>query len=358
MSQTLFNLPTDAEMYQALCERNAEYEGLFFVGVRTTGIFCRPTCPAKKPKRENVEFFASVNDAMSAGFRACKRCRPLEVFGAAPDWLTDLLQRVDSQPNRRWTDADLRQLNIEPTRVRRWFKTNHSMTFHSYLRAKRLTNALGQISAGHTNPTGAAFNHGYESLSGFREAFKKWFGKPPKRSKEAGTCISLNRILTPLGPMVVAASEQTVCLLEFADRRMLETQLIRVQKIFDAVFVPGTNGLIEKLEAQVTEYFNSSRREFTLPIDATGSDFQMQVWSRLQEIPFGETTSYDRIAKSIGKPGASRAVGRANGDNRFAIIIPCHRVIRSDGTMSGYGGGVWRKKWLIEHERKMALSTE
>ena len=151
--------------------------------------------------------------------------------------------------------------------------------------------------------------------------------------------------------MVVAATENAICLLEFADRQILETQLKRVQKAYRTVFAPGTNDLIEALEFELKEYFAGDRKEFTVPVDAPGTEFQMQVWKRLQKIPFGNTISYARLASDIGNPGAQRAVGRANGDNRFAIIIPCHRVIRSDGTLSGYGGGVWRKQWLLIHEQ-------
>lgn len=355
MKTPIQSLPPAAEMYQALCDRDSHYEGLFFVGVRTTGIFCRPTCPARKPRRENVDFFASARDALAAGFRACKRCRPLHVSGATPDWLGELLDRVDADPNRRWTDNDIRQLQIEPARVRRWFKSHHCMTFHSYLRARRLGNALSQIRTGDADTTGAALDNGYESLSGFRDAFKKWFGQSPRVTKSAVTDVKLNRILTPLGPMIVGATEEWVCLLEFADRRMLETQLKRVQKIYSAVFSPGTNALMEQTESQLLEYFAGHRRKFNLPVDTTGSQFQMQVWNCLNTIPYGRTASYEKIASEIGRAGASRAVGRANGDNRLAIIIPCHRVIRSDGSISGYGGGVWRKKWLLAHERSCAV---
>ena len=163
----------------------------------------------------------------------------------------------------------------------------------------------------------------------------------------------MNRILTPLGPMVVCSTEKAICLLEFADRRMLETQLTRVQKSYRTVFAPGSNGLMEQMEAELKSYFSGDLKEFETPIEAIGSDFQMAVWDRLTKIPYGETISYERMAKDIGNPKAHRAVGRANGDNRFAIVIPCHRVIRSDGSLSGYGGGVWRKKWLLDHEQKL-----
>jgi AraC family transcriptional regulator of adaptative response/methylated-DNA-[protein]-cysteine methyltransferase len=212
--------------------------------------------------------------------------------------------------------------------------------------------ALGQISTGNADTTRAALASGYESISGFREAFKNWFGDSPTNSKSAADPILMNRILTPLGPLVVAATASNVCLLEFADRRMLETQLKRVQKAYQSVFAPGKNEVIEHLEQELAEYFSGDRSEFTVPVEAIGTEFQMKVWSRLKTIPYGKTTSYEKMAVGIGKPGAQRAVGRANGDNRIAMIIPCHRVIRSDGTLSGYGGGIWRKQWLLDHEQK------
>jgi AraC family transcriptional regulator of adaptative response/methylated-DNA-[protein]-cysteine methyltransferase len=212
--------------------------------------------------------------------------------------------------------------------------------------------AMGQISTGNADTTQAALANGYESISGFREAFKNWFGASPTNAKSATRPIMMNRILTPLGPLVVAATRSNVCLLEFADRRMLETQLKRVQKAYKTAFAPGKNQLIERLEIELDEYFSGKRKEFTVPVEAIGTEFQMRIWSRLQTIPIGKTVSYESIAREIGKPGAQRAVGRANGDNRLAIIIPCHRVIRSDGTLSGYGGGIWRKQWLLDHEQK------
>lgn len=342
--------PSASEMYQALCNRDPGYEGLFFVGVKTTGVFCRPTCPARKPKPENVDFFRTASDALSAGFRPCKRCAPLEAFGLAPDWLRSLLELVEQNPARRWLDADLRALDIEPTRVRRWFKQHHGMTFHAYVRARRLACAMGQLHTQNASTIDAALATGYESASGFREAFKNWFGVPPCGARDATEPMPLNRILTPLGPMVVAAHARALCLLEFADRRMLEKQLRRVQKSFRTVFTPGTNSLITELERQLGEYFAGERVRFDIPLETPGTEFQTSVWDRLRKIPAGETLSYEQLAQSLGRRGAQRAVGRANGDNRIAILIPCHRVIRSDGSISGYGGGVWRKQWLLNHE--------
>jgi AraC family transcriptional regulator of adaptative response/methylated-DNA-[protein]-cysteine methyltransferase len=151
--------------------------------------------------------------------------------------------------------------------------------------------------------------------------------------------------------MLAAATESTLCLLEFADRRMLELQFRRIRRHFDAFFVPGSNGVLDQLAAELESYFNGSLVRFTVPLSFPGSQFQRSVWQRLQEIPYGATISYREIAVSLGLPKAVRAVARANGDNRIAIIIPCHRVIGSDGDLTGYGGGLWRKRRLLEVEK-------
>ncbi|MEQ8784948.1 MAG: methylated-DNA--[protein]-cysteine S-methyltransferase [Pirellulaceae bacterium] len=348
---TRLPLPPEEEMYRALVACDGQYEGLFIFGVRTTGVFCRPTCPARKPLRENVRFFPSASEALAAGFRACRRCRPLEADGAAPDWLRGLLDRVESDPTRRWTDADLRAAAVAPSRVRRWFKQHHGMTFHAYLRARRLAAAVGQIHAGE-QVTGAAFDHGYESLSGFREALKKWLGDAPRREMHRRP-ILVARMLTPLGPMIAAGADEGLYLLEFADRRMLPTQFRRIDRLFRRPIAPGEHPILEQTRREVAEYFEGRRTSFDLPLRHDGTDFQQRVWKALLTIPYGETVSYRELAKTIQRASAQRAVGRANGDNRFAIVIPCHRVVRSDGTLCGYGGGLWRKQWLLEHERRV-----
>ena len=344
-------LPSVKEMYRALCERDSEFDGVFFVGVRTTGVFCRTVCSARKPKLENIDFYRTTGDALSAGFRPCKKCRPMEAAGSVPDWLRPLLEAFEQDVSRRWTDGDIRALNVEPVRVRRWFKQYHGMTFHAYMRSRRLSQAMGQIQVG-KKTIGAAIANGYESKSGFNTAFKKWSGVVPTQTRlNQRVPISINRILTPLGPMVAGVVDDRLCLLEFADRRMLETQLSRIAKIYERTFANGEHPVITKTQSEITEYFERKRQQFTIPLATKGTDFQGSVWNRLLKIPYGRTTSYEKIARQIGNPHAQRAVGRANGDNRIAIIIPCHRVIRSDGALSGYGGQVWRKKWLLQLEQ-------
>ncbi len=345
----LKSLPPQDEMYRALLLKDASYEGVFIVGVRSTGVFCRPSCTARKPKRENVEFFPAAREALAAGYRPCKRCRPLEPAGEAPDWLRNLLAEVDKDPSRRWRDQDLRDRGLDPGRVRRWFTREHDMTFHAYLRSRRLGLALGRIKQG-DDLAGTAFGHGYESDSGFREAFEKYFGATPGRSRERGL-MHVTRLSSPLGPLVAGATDVGICLLEFTDRRMLEKQLSVLDRRLGCAAAPGSNEMLDRLQSQLAEYFDGRRRDFDLPLIAPGTDFQEKVWAELRRIPPGWTLSYRELAERLGKPGAQRAVGRANGDNRIAILIPCHRVVRDDGQLGGYGGGLWRKKFLLDLER-------
>jgi AraC family transcriptional regulator of adaptative response/methylated-DNA-[protein]-cysteine methyltransferase len=345
-------MPPQPEMYKAFRDRDTSYDGLFVTAVRTTGIFCKPSCPAKKPQRKNVEFYASVRAALLAGYRPCKRCRPTEPGGHAPPWLRDLLTAVEADPTKRWSDAALRDLSIDPSRVRRWFRRNHGMTFHAYQRARRLALAFGQIRDG-ADVTGTAYDHGYESLSGFRQAFARVFGDTPHRTRSA-PLMAVTRLPTPVGPMVAAATEDGVCLLEFADRRALETQIVRLRARLQCVVALDSNGHLDTLAAELERYFAGELRDFTVPLVTPGTAFQRAAWSSLQTIPYGETRTYQQQARAIGNPPAVRAVGRANGDNRVAIVIPCHRVVRQNGELSGYGGGLWRKQFLLDHERRHA----
>ena len=349
---TTTSLPRPDEMYAALCRRDAEYEGVFVCAVRTTGIFCRPTCPARKPRAENVDFYGSAAQALAAGYRPCRRCRPLEPAGATPAWLAPLLDAVDDDPRRRWTDGDLRALDLDPGRVRRWFRAVHGMTFHAYARARRLGLALGRIGAG-DDLLATGYDHGWESDSGFRSAFADAFGAPPGGARALRPILT-SRLPTPLGPMVAGATDDGLCLLEFADRRMLETQLARLRRHLGVAIVPGAHPLLDRTARALEAYFAGERDAFDVPLVRPGTPFQRAVWDALDASPYGATIAYDDLARELGRPGAQRAVGRANGDNRLAIVVPCHRVVRADGTLSGYGGGLWRKRWLIDHERAHA----
>lgn len=344
-------LPKRHEMYQALVKKDTAYEGIFLAAIKTTGIFCRSSCTARKPKEQNVEYYSTCVEALSFGYRPCKVCRPLEPLGTTPDWIKALLKEISTTDNIRFKDYELRERGIEPARLRRWFKKNHGMTFQAYLRALRLNQAIGQIKHERT-VTEIAFDSGYESLSGFGDAFKKLIGVSPKSSKSQ-PLVSITRILTPLGPMVAGATDKGICLLEFFDRRMLETQLKRLTKLLNANFVPGKHALFSILNQQLSEYFSGSLKSFDLPLDLPGTEFQKHVWQALKQIPYGTTRSYQEQAERINNPKAVRAVAKANGDNRIAIIIPCHRVIGKNGSLTGYGGGLWRKQRLLEIEQSV-----
>lgn len=342
-------LPPRAVMERAVRERDRSFEGVFWLGVTSTGILCRPGCPARTPKAENLRYFASLADGLAAGFRPCKRCRPLERAGDAPDWLRPLLQAVEADPLRRWNDAGLDAAGYPAVRVRRWFRAQHGMTFHAYLRARRLGAALPGLEAG-DDVVAAGVDAGYESVSGFRDAFARCFARTPSAARAARR-LDLRPLTTPLGTMLAAASEHALCLLEFHDRRALETQVQTLARRLDAVFVPGDNAVLRATESQLAEWFAGTRTDFDLPLDLPGSDWERAVWAELRTIPYGVTRSYAEVAAALGRPGASRAVGTANGRNRVAIVVPCHRVVRADGSLSGYGGGVWRKRKLLAHER-------
>jgi AraC family transcriptional regulator of adaptative response/methylated-DNA-[protein]-cysteine methyltransferase len=346
----LQSLPDSNTLYNALLKKDSSFEGIFIVGVKTTGIFCRPTCTARKPKKENVEFFNSVREALSRGYRPCKVCNPLGFKGEVPDWLKSLFDEVNSNPGIRLTDYDLRKRGVEPHRVRRWFKQHHGITFQAYLRTLRIGNAYGRIQFG-DKVIEAAFESGYESLSGFNESFKKTIGTSPGKSQNSNV-VTVTRILTPLGPMLAGATNDGVCLLEFVDRRMLETQIKRLRKMLKAEFVPGNNKYFSILNNQMREYFTGTRIEFEVPLILKGTFFQEKVWKELLTIPYGVTRSYQEQAEHVGNSKAVRAVAKANGDNRIAIIVPCHRVIGKDGKLTGYGGGLWRKQYLLDHEMR------
>jgi AraC family transcriptional regulator of adaptative response/methylated-DNA-[protein]-cysteine methyltransferase len=349
-------LPDRKTMYSAFLRKDPGFEGIFVVGVKTTGVFCRPTCPARKPKPENIEFLSSAHDALLHGYRPCKVCTPLVYKGAAPDWLKPLLNEINGTRQFRLKDSDLRNRGLQPSRVRYWFKKHHGMTFQAYLRTLRIGQAFGRIRYG-DEVTTAAFESGYESLSGFADSFKKTTGLPPSKSN-GRRLIATTRMLTPLGPMLAGATEDGICLLEFVDRRALETELQMLRRLLNAETVTGFSRHFETLNGQLAEYFSGERSEFDLPLVLAGTHFQKKVWTELLKIPYGSTRSYREQAKAIGFTSAVRAVARANGENRIAIIIPCHRVIGADGTLVGYGGGLWRKQWLLNLESGKAPETK
>ena len=341
-------IPSIKEMQGAYLRKDSSYDGIFFLGVRTTGIFCRPSCPARKPLARNVDYFSSAREALFAGFRPCKRCRPLDTGGRPPEWVGRALALVGGSETRI-KDSELRESGIDPFRIRRYFQKHYGMTFQAYCRAHRMGEALNQLREG-ASLDDIALGNGYESHSGFRDAFMRTFGRAP------GTSHDLDRIVvswieSPLGPLVTAANDSGLCLLEFTDRRRLETQFNTLKKQFSCAIVPGDNEHLTELRKQLQAYFEGKLQQFSIPLVYPGSPFQVRVWNELLRIPYGETWSYEELARRIGSASGQRAVGHANGTNRIAIVIPCHRVVNKDGKLGGYGGGLWRKERLLELEQ-------
>ena len=342
------NVLTEKEMTTAWQQRDAGYDGVFFFGVKTTGIFCRPSCPSR-PKREHLEFFTSAGTAVGAGYRPCKRCHPELAGGQPPAWVAQLMARADESPEQRFSACDLRALGVAPEKARRWFQKHHGMTFAAWCRGLRLARAFTQIRRGEPMDD-VILGHGFESHSGFRTAFTRAFGQAPGQMRD-GDCLRVALLDTPLGPMLAAVSNDAVCQLEFADRRGLERSYAEMRRRFSLPVLPGENAVMKQLRAELREYFRGERRSFTVPAALRGTAFQQRTWQELQRIPWGKTASYETVAKRLGAPSAVRAVARANGTNRLYLLVPCHRVIAKDGTLSGYGGGVWRKRLLLELER-------
>ena len=337
------------EYYNALITKDSEYEGIFYVGVKTTGIFCRPTCPARKPKFEHCEFFETAQQALLASFRPCKRCRPLSHPNQVSDLVQKLVEAIEENPEMRWKDKDFYELSVDATTARRQFKKRFGMTFVEYARARRMGIAMKQIRKGES-VIDAQLSAGYESSSGFRDAFSRIMGSAP-------TLLNYSNVLraawldTCLGPMIAISDEEALYLLEFVDRRGLEREVERLRKKTKSAIIPGFTQPIRSIEKELSLYFEGNLRAFTTPLFYLGSAFQKQVWDELKKIPYGETRTYSDIAKAVGKPSAFRAVAQANGANQIAIVIPCHRVINSSGDLGGYGGGITRKKWIINHEK-------
>lgn len=327
--------------YQALLDKKSEYEGIFYVGVKTTGVFCRPTCPARKPKFENCEFFETAEQALLASFRPCQRCRPLSHPNQVSTLIKTLVEAVEANPEKRWKESDFKELGVDVSTARRQFKKRFNMTFVQYARARRMGLAMKKIRSG-SLIIDTQLTSGYESDSGFRDAFSRIMGNSPNKNDNT-KILKAEWLDTPLGPMLAIADDERLYLLEFVDRRGLEREVERLRLKTKSAVVPGRSAPINSIEQELKRYFNKELQEFNTPVHLIGSPFAKNVWQALQKIPYGETRSYLDIARAIDSPTAVRAVARANGANQLALIIPCHRVINNNGALGGYGGGITRK---------------
>lgn len=349
-------LPDPDTLYHALITRDAAWEGRAYVGVTSTGVFCRLTCPARKPKRENCVFMGSVAAAVRAGFRACKRCHPLGPEALGDPVVAGLMAALEAAPDTRWSEARLQAEGYEPSTVRRAFQRHFGMSFLEMARQGRLRLGAAALPAG-AKVIEAQLDAGFSSAASFRAAFGKWLGLAPGRfAKDA--VLRADLIETTLGAMIVISSAQAVHLLEFTERRALPGELRRLYDHAKGSLGFGRFAPADQIEAELTAFMAGQCAVFETPLAPLGPPFAQLVWSALRGIPAGETRSYSGLATEMGRPDATRAVARVNGANPIAIAIPCHRVLGADGALTGYGGGLWRKQALIEMEQGFARQSE
>jgi AraC family transcriptional regulator of adaptative response/methylated-DNA-[protein]-cysteine methyltransferase len=346
----LFKLPDHDRLYAALLARDAAYDGRAFVGVSTTGIFCRLTCPARNPKPENCTFYETVGACIEAGFRACKRCHPLQPMAEADPMIKTLLARLEEDPSRRWFEADITALGFDASTVRRSFRRHFGMTFLEMARQQRLRLGFETL-AGGGQVVEAQLDAGFSSASAFRAAFAKLLGQAPGRLRP-DAMLRADWIETPLGAMIAVSDVRALHLLEFIDRKALPAELAKLRGLVKGDLGVGRFAPTDQIEAELRCYFAGENASFETPLVLHGSAFTQSVWQALRDIPAGETRSYSALAGLLGNPASTRAVARANGANQLALVIPCHRVLGADGSLTGYGGGLWRKQRLIEIERQ------
>jgi AraC family transcriptional regulator of adaptative response/methylated-DNA-[protein]-cysteine methyltransferase len=335
----------DAETaWAAFMRRDRTWDGRILGAVKTTGIYCKPSCPARRPKRENVEFFARSEEARGAGYRPCMRCKPDEV-GRDREAVAEALKLI-AEAEEPPSLAELAAgVGYAPHHFQRLFKRDLGVSPAEYARGLRNRRTEAALKA-NDRVTDAVYDAGYSGPSGFYSDAKERLGMTPSAWRDGGRgeTIRWTHFDSPLGQMFIAATDKGICRLTFDDS---EDSL---RRLFPrATIVQDDGGLKELVEGALTAIEQPLAMP-DLPIDVAGTAFQEAVWRELRRIPAGETRSYAEIAAAIGHPKAVRAVGSANGDNHVCVLIPCHRVIRSDGSLGGYGGGIDRKKKLLAAE--------
>jgi AraC family transcriptional regulator of adaptative response/methylated-DNA-[protein]-cysteine methyltransferase len=343
------------DRWQAVLTRDANQDGRFVFAVSSTGVYCRPSCPSRRPRRENVAFFHKPDDAEKAGYRACLRCRP-KAIGANRQ--TEIVKAVCRYIEQHLDEPiTLSRLGSEfhqsPFHLQRSFKAALGISPRAYADSCRMNRLKRNLQAGHS-VTRAMYDAGYSSSSRLYERTASQLGMTPDSYRRGAIAAPIRYTCTdsPLGRMLIAATEKGICAIQFADSDdELEQGLkhefpFAVRRRDDAALQDWKQNLLRQIHGQ--------RLNSSLPLDIQATAFQRRVWTYLQSIPFGATRSYGQVAEAIGQPTATRAVARACATNRIAVAIPCHRVVRTDGDMGGYRWGVERKKALLDLEREQA----
>ncbi|MFZ0792544.1 MAG: bifunctional DNA-binding transcriptional regulator/O6-methylguanine-DNA methyltransferase Ada [Candidatus Korobacteraceae bacterium] len=335
--------------WQQVMARDARQDGRFVFAVRTTGIYCRPSCPSRRPRRESVEFFAGPNEAEQAGYRACLRCKPTEISSQAM-YVTSARQLLDNAEGVVTLRELSRRVGLSSFHLQRLFKRATGLSPREYQSARRMQHVKTTLRKG-ADVTTALYDAGFGSPSRLYEKAPQQLGMTPGEYRRggAGATITFAIAPTPLGRLLIAATERGLCAVRFGDNAAdLEREL---RKEFHAAELHRDGAGMQRYVEPLLATVRGEHTTVDLPLDVRATAFQMIVWEKLRQIPRGETRSYGEVAREIGEPGAVRAVARACASNPVALTVPCHRVVRSDGDLAGYRWGLERKKKLLERER-------
>ncbi len=353
MSTELLNHKSVAAWrWQIVQTRNQKFDGAFFFGVSSTGIYCKPSCPARRPKRENTTFFATYEEAEEAGFRACLRCHPRvhNTRGAAGEIIVHACELIENNCDGEISLEFLAaELNVSPSYLQRTFKQTLGVSPKEFTDANRFANFKKQVRQ--TDVTTAIYESGFGSSRALYEKAKQNLGMTPATYRKGGKNMRITFTTTgcSLGKLLVAATEKGVCAVAFGET--IQELAADLAREFPAAEIqPDKNNLENYVEA-IVEHLEGTKQTLELPLDLQATAFQMQVWTALRRIPYGETRSYKQVAEQIGNAKAVRAVARACASNPVALAHPCHRVIGGSGNLSGYRWGVTRKKKLLDKEQ-------
>lgn len=337
--------------WDAVAERDRTMDGVFFYAVKSTGVYCRPGCPSKRPRRENVVFFQAREAAERAGFRPCKRCKPERNVGldARAQMVENVGRFIDAHPGEPVTLAALsRALGVSPFHLQRSFKAATGITPRAYADARRLNVLKAGLREGHS-VTRSLYDAGYGSSSRLYEGAAAQLGMTPANYRKQGVGVTIHYTIaaTRIGPMLLAATARGVCSIQFDDSPATLERNLRDE--YPKAEIVRADRQLSQQAKTVRAIIGGSQRQ-ALPLDLQATAFQRRVWQALQAIPRGATKSYSAIAREIGNAQAARAVARACATNPVAVAIPCHRVVREDGAMGGYRWGIERKKKLLAIE--------
>jgi AraC family transcriptional regulator of adaptative response/methylated-DNA-[protein]-cysteine methyltransferase len=349
---TTTNLESNNQLWTAVLRRDPRFDQQFVYAVRSTGIYCRPTCPSRRPRREQVTFFEVPRQAEQAGFRACHRCHPDRNGTSTPDVIARVCRYLEEHAERRVTLRELSRISgYSGFHLQRIFKHTLGISPRQYAAGHRLQDLKTRLREGY-NVTAATYEAGYGSSSRVYESADGQLGMTPATYGRGGLGMNIRYAIaaSPLGRVLVAATERGVCAVQFGESDLRLRRCLRDE--FPAAEIAPAGTELRRWVQEVVKAASGRQPHPGVPLDLRCTAFQRQVWEALMRIPSGSTRSYQQVAAEIGQPKAARAVARACASNPVAVLIPCHRVVRGSGEAGGYRWGVERKKKLLERERR------